>query len=116
MSLALGVALGAVLLALRPVAPVKELPKEADRTPGVIYYVEGTRDSARSKQAAAKRKLFAQGKTVSVTEDEINSFIAPPAPPAAAKPRSRSRSMVVSLRCALHSTTWPLSRRAGPPL
>jgi len=91
LSLALGVALGAVLLALRPVSPVKELPKETERTPGVVYYVEGTRDSAKSKQAAAKRKLFAQGQTVSVTEDEINSFIAPPPPPVA-KPKAGEKA------------------------
>ena len=86
LSVALGVVLGAVLLVLRPVTVVKELPKEADRAPGIVYYPEGSRDSAKAKQAAAKRKLFAQGKTVTATEDEINSFIAPP--PVVAKPKT----------------------------
>lgn len=88
LSVALGVVVGAALLALRPPTPVKELPKEADRARGVIYYVEGSRDSAKAKQAAAKRKLFATAKTVTVTEDEINSFLAPTpaAPPKPAAP------------------------------
>jgi hypothetical protein len=91
LSIALGVVAGAALLTLRPVAAVKELPKEADRAPGVIYYAEGSRDSAKAKQAAVKRKLFAQGKTVSVTEDEINSFFAP-APVAPAKPKAAEKA------------------------
>lgn len=85
MSVALGIVAGVVLLALRPPTAVKELPKEADRAHGVVYYVEGSRDGAKAKQAAAKRKLFAAAKTVTVTEDEINSFMAP-APVAPAKP------------------------------
>ena len=91
LSMALGVVLGAVLLFLRPVTTVKSLPKEADRIAGVVYYVEGSRESAKANQAAAKRKAFAQGKTISVTEDEINSFVAaPPPPPAKPKPGEKA--------------------------
>src|ERR1035437_3621457 len=78
LSVALGGVLGVVLLAIKPVAAVKELPKEP--VAGMIYYVQGSHDSAQAKQAAAKRKLFAQGSSVSVTEDEINSFLPPPPP------------------------------------
>jgi len=92
LSMALGVALGAMLLFLRPVTMVKTLPKEADRIAGVVYYAEGSRDGTKANQAAAKRKAFAQGKTVSVTEDEINSFVAlPPPPPAKPKPGEKAR-------------------------
>jgi hypothetical protein len=94
LSVALGAVIGAVLLVMRPVATVKELPKEADRAAGTVYYVEGSRDSAKAKQAPAKRKQFAQGATVVVTEDEINSFIAPPppTPPPAAKPKAGEKA------------------------
>jgi hypothetical protein len=78
LSVALGGLLGVVLLAIKPVAAVKELPKEP--VAGMIYYVQGSRDSGQAKQAAAKRKLFAQGTSVTVTEDEINSFLPPPPP------------------------------------
>ena len=77
LSVALGGLLGVVLLAIKPLAAVKELPKEP--VAGMIYYIQGSRDSARAKDAPAKRKLFAQGGSVTVSEDEINSFL--PAPP-----------------------------------
>jgi hypothetical protein len=93
LSVALGAVIGAVLLVMRPVSTVKEPPKEADRVAGTVYYVEGSRDSGKARQAPAKRKQFAQGATVAVTEDEINSFIAPPPPPApAAKPKSSEKA------------------------
>lgn len=93
LSVALGVVIGAVLLVVRPVTTVKELPKEADRVAGTVYYAEGSRDSGKARQAPAKRKQFAQGTTVAVTEDEINSFIAPPPPPApAAKPKASDKA------------------------
>lgn len=78
LSVVLGGVLGALLLAIKPVAAVKELPKEP--VAGMIYYLQGSRDSAKAKDAASKRKLFAQGASVTVTEDEINSFLPPPPP------------------------------------
>jgi len=88
LSVALGVVLGAVLLAIKPLVAVKEMPKEP--VAGVIYYFEGARDPAKAKQAAAKRKVFTDGGSISVTEEEINSFLAAPptaAPAAGAKPK-----------------------------
>ena len=90
LSLVLGVAIGAALLVIRPVVAVKELPKEADRDATAVYYIEGSRDTGKAKQALAKRKAFVEGQTIAVTEDEINSLVpsaaAAPAPaPAAPK-------------------------------
>lgn len=79
LSLLLGAVLGAVLLVLRPVKQVRELPKEADLDRKAVYYVEGSRDSGKARQAAAKRQAFLAGQSVAVTEDEINSLVPAPA-------------------------------------
>jgi len=85
LSLGLGIVLSAALLMLKPVVVAKEMPKEPEA--GAIYYLEGGRDSNKARQAPAKRAAFAQGQSVSVTEDELNTLVAAPAAPApAAKP------------------------------
>lgn len=83
LSLILGVVLGVVLLVLRPVVVAKEEPKE--RVRGVVYYIEGSRDPGRAREAAAKRNAFLAGQSVTVTEEEINSLIAPASAPTAPK-------------------------------
>jgi hypothetical protein len=94
LSIALGIALGAVLLVLRPTPTGKDIPKEPVK--GVVYYVEGSKDSSKAKQALAKRKAFVEGHSVSVTEDEINSLInpsataTPPPPPAKAGEKAKA--------------------------
>ncbi len=87
LSVVLGVLAGAVLLILRPVVVAKEMPKEKDRDPRAIYYIEGSRDTAKAKQALAKRKAFVEGQSIVATEDEINTIANPTAPatPAAGK-------------------------------
>ncbi|HVS52286.1 MAG TPA: hypothetical protein VHD62_08015 [Opitutaceae bacterium] len=80
LSLLLGIVLGAVLLIFKPVVTVKELPKEDKREAGAVYFVEGSRDSAKAKQALAKRKALVAGQSVAFTEDELNSFVTPVAP------------------------------------
>ena len=84
LSAGLGVVLGAALLILKPIVAVKEMPKEP--VAGAVYFVEGSRDTAKAKQALAKRKAFAQGQSVTVTEDEINSLAAPAAAAPATPP------------------------------
>lgn len=93
LSITLGVALGAALLVLRPTPTGKDIPKEPVK--GVVYYVEGSRDMSKSKQALAKRKAFVEGQSVTVTEDEINSLINPaaaatPPPPAKAGDKGKA--------------------------
>ncbi len=89
LSLVLGVALGAVLLVFRPVAAVKEMPKEADRDKRAVYYLEGSRDAAKAKQVLAKRKTFAEGRSVAVGEDELNA-LASPTPAAPGSPAAKA--------------------------
>ncbi|MDO8541857.1 MAG: hypothetical protein Q7S40_15580 [Opitutaceae bacterium] len=85
LSLVLGAILGATILILRPVVPGKELPKEADRKRGTVYYLEGSRDMAKARQAPVKLKAFVEGQSVAVTEEEVNALLASAAPPAAPK-------------------------------
>lgn len=92
LSLVLGIVLGALSLILRPVIAVKELPKEADRLPGAVYYIEGTRDGNKGRLAETKRKNFAAGQSVAVNEDELNLLAVPkiaPPPPPAPKPKAK---------------------------
>lgn len=76
LSLALGVALGALLLLLRPALPVKTLPKPEDRPRGTVYYLEGSRDTSKGREGMAKLRAFIDGKAVAVTEDEVNAVLA----------------------------------------
>jgi hypothetical protein len=95
LSLALGVVLAALSLMLRPVVTVKELPKEADRQAGVVYYFEGSRDGNKATMAEAKRKNFVAGQSVTVTfnEDELNILATKAAPPPAApKPAPKPKA------------------------
>lgn len=76
LSAVLGVVLGAALLVLRE--PVKKMPKEPVR--GAVYYIEGSKDPGKARQTLAKRKAFVEGQSIVVTEDEMNSLVAAPAP------------------------------------
>ncbi|MEY4939775.1 MAG: hypothetical protein RIQ93_1510 [Verrucomicrobiota bacterium] len=90
LSLGLGVVLGAALLIIKPVTQVKELPKEEERDASAVYYIEGSRETAKAQQALAKRKAFVEGQSVSATEDEINLLMSAAPAAAAAKPGSKS--------------------------
>ena len=76
LSLLLGAAIGMVLLVLRPVTTVTAMPKEADRDPKAVYYVQGSRDPSKARQAHAKRQAFVSGQSVTVNEEELNALIA----------------------------------------
>jgi hypothetical protein len=82
LSIVIGTFLGAALLVTRPVQKVKEVPKDAP--PNAVYLIEGGKDFGHSADAAAKRKAFAEGESVDITEGELNvvlsSLFAPPAP------------------------------------
>lgn len=79
LSVVLGVAIAAILLVLRPVIAVPAMPKEADRDPHAVYYIEGSRDGSKSAQVMAKRKAFAEGQSVTVVENELNALAGMPA-------------------------------------
>lgn len=90
LSVLLGVVLGALLLIIRPVAVEKAMPKEPAK--GVVYYIEGSRDTAKARQALAKRKAFVEGQSVTVTEDELNALLSPQAAAAPGKPADKGKA------------------------
>lgn len=99
LSLLLGALLAMVVLVLRPVVVAKELPKPEERKPGAVYYIEGSRDTSKARQALAKRKSFVEGQTVTLTEDEVNALLAAdasdysnPAPPKAADKKGEKKT------------------------
>lgn len=106
LSLVLGVALGAALLVARPVVVAKETPKDPD--PKAIYFIEGSRNTTKARQALAKRKAFVEGQSVTVTEDEINALAAP-AP--AAAPGAKAAEKKVDPK----AKTDPKAKEAAPP-
>jgi hypothetical protein len=89
LSLALGVVAGVAYLVYKPVETVKVLPKEADRVPGQIYFVEGSKDTGKARQWRTKRKQLAESVPgeIAFIEDELNAWFAPDAP--AAKPAAK---------------------------
>jgi len=97
LSVALGIVLGALLLFLRAPETLKQPPKDADRDAKKVYYVQGSRDVTKGKEAPAKRKAFIEGQTITVTEDHLNSFFPvnavakAPAPAPAPKPADKAK-------------------------
>jgi len=76
LSVGLGAMVAATILVLRPVVAVAVLPKIEQIDPKAVYYLEGLRDAVKASSAVAKRKAFAEGKSIVVTEQEINSLLA----------------------------------------
>lgn len=82
LSLLLGIVLAAVCLVLKPVQAVKALPKELE--PGMIYYLEGSKNASNARLTEAKLKSFVDGGSVVLTEEDLNVLTAPAAKPAPA--------------------------------
>lgn len=91
LSVILGAVLGAALMIARPVVSVRQPPKEAERDPKDVYYIQGARDPSKSRAALAKRKSFGEGQSVSFTEDELNALAALP-PAAVANPGAEGQN------------------------
>jgi hypothetical protein len=89
LSVILGAILGALLLVVRPVKTVKALPKEEERDPRAVYYLEGSRDPAKGRQALAKRAAFAGGQSVTVVEEDLNLLVAAGPAEKAAPPKGK---------------------------
>jgi hypothetical protein len=92
LSFALGIALAIVFLILKPVAVVRELPKEDKIVRNLVYVVQGSKDPAKGKGIDAKLKELAAGKSVTVTEDELNSLFAGKAAPPPAAPKAGAKA------------------------
>jgi hypothetical protein len=75
LSLILGAVLAAAYLVVKPVATVRELPKEEDRVRDQVYFVEGSKDSNKGRTWLRKRQLLLEGQTAEIplTEDELNA-------------------------------------------
>jgi hypothetical protein len=93
LSVGLGLVAGIGYLLYKPVETVKALPKEADRVPGQIYYVEGSKETGKAKQWRTKRKQLADSTPgeIALIEDELNAWFAPDAP---AKPAPKPATPV----------------------
>lgn len=114
LSLLLGVAVGILALVLRPVLSVKEMPKDADRVPGMVYYLEGSRDPGRSSQADLKRRSLVAGQSVAMVEDELNALLAAdpsakPDPAAAAQQMVAPGAPNIRIREGVVQVTVPLT-------
>ncbi len=122
LSITLGAVLGATSLVFKPLLSMEVLTQRAaaeaakavaagekaakprpvnlasaELAAGDVLYIEGTRDSAKSRLAVAKRKTFVGGDSVSLDENELNTLVgaAPWTPPkegAAAKPAPTAKA------------------------
>jgi hypothetical protein len=73
LSIVLGVVLSAAYLITKPVATVKEMPKEP--VAGTIYHIEGSKDATKGRSWVAKRQQLVAGMSVTVTEEELNTAV-----------------------------------------
>lgn len=94
LSLALGAALAFVHLAAKPVSVVKQLPEQP--VADVVYYVEGSRQPSKTRQAVAKQRAFLEGKSVELTEDELNQLVTPASPSAGNKSEAEKGAAVTA--------------------
>ncbi|HXA14569.1 MAG TPA: hypothetical protein VNW23_05535 [Opitutaceae bacterium] len=91
LSLAVGVVLAALFLTFKPVTVANELPAPDKQIDGMVYYVQGTKDADKGRQLLRKQQLFVEGSSITLTEDELNTWMAasssaPKKPAADAKP------------------------------
>src|SRR5882724_8414285 len=88
LSVLLGAVVAVLFLILKPVEVVKVLPKEDERVQGAVYFVEGSKDFGRGKQWMRKRQMMLDGTpgTISLTEDELNSWFSSDSAQKGAKP------------------------------
>ena len=75
LSIVLGVVLAVAFLVFKPVTSVKEIPKEP--AADMVYYIEGTREGSKIREVTNKKRLMAQGQSVTLNEDELNTMVMP---------------------------------------
>ena len=79
LSLLLGVVFAVAFLVFKPVTTVKELPKEPEKN--TVYFIEGSRETSKTRQVTAKRTQMAQGQSLVLNHDELNTLVMPPKVP-----------------------------------
>ncbi len=110
LSVALGAVLGVVLLAFAPVTVVKVLPADEERDAKTVYFVEGSRDSAKARNATTKRKSFFEGQSVTLTEDELNVLAGPPVAFSTPKPAAVRPGTPPAQKAAPPAPTAPAAK------
>jgi hypothetical protein len=83
-SITLGIALAWLHLMFKPVPVVTKPPEGA--APGEVYFLEGSANSGKARQWVRKRQMLAEGNgaDVTLTEDELNAWMASATPKAQA--------------------------------
>jgi hypothetical protein len=84
LSLVLGASLAMAYLVAKPVREGAQISK--DLPAGTVCYLAGTLDANNGKQWLRKKQLFTEGTSVTVNEDELNSWIQAGTAPAVEKP------------------------------
>jgi hypothetical protein len=79
LSVALGIVLGGIYLATRPVKVVGDIPKDA--APTAVYYIQGVKGYYATSPVEAKKKAFLEGESVTFDESELNVLAGGPAKP-----------------------------------
>ena len=88
LSVALGIIVGGVYLASRPVKTVGDVSKDAPQT-ATVTYTPGLKGFYSQAHIDAKKKEFLSGEAVTVTESELNVLSGgPPKPPPAPTPKN----------------------------
>jgi|SRR5882724_11967904 len=121
LSFVLGLVLAAVYLIAKPIALVREMPKEPVR--GMVYYIEGSKDVTKGKVWVRKKKVLLGGGSVALTEDELNAAVEvppdkskpviPPSPAPAPKPAAPADKSKPGAPAS--PATPPMATPAGPP-
>jgi hypothetical protein len=73
LSVLIGLALCAVWLTSKPVETVREMPKEP--VSGMVYHIEGSANATKGRQWESDRKMLIAGKSITLTEDELNTAV-----------------------------------------
>lgn len=107
LSVVLGAVLGAVLMILRPVVVAKDTPKEQEKIKGAVYYIEGSRDAAKAREAPQKRKALVDGQSVTVVEEVLNALAAPAPAAPAATPKGGDKAKTAGTGKAAEKTVEP---------
>jgi len=83
--LALGVVLGAAHLVFKPVQKVNELPKDAPVSLlyPPVYFIEGATSGGSAWKSKQQAFLSGTGGAITLSEQELNAFVAAAAPPPA---------------------------------
>ncbi len=98
LSFGLGICLAIVFLILKPVQVVLEMPKEDKIVRNMEYFIQGAKDSTKGRGVDAKLKQLGEGKSVTLSEGELNSIFGGKAPapapkaPAKADPKAPAKA------------------------